>query len=53
MNNSITIISERERGKGVGFQRVRRITGFLTTDIKSWNPAKLAELKDRKANQMD
>lgn len=27
--------------------RVRRITGYLTGDVKSWNNAKKAELKDR------
>lgn len=28
-------------------ERVRRITGYLTGDVKSWNNAKKAELKDR------
>ena len=29
------------------FQRLRRITGYLTGDVHSWNDAKLAELEDR------
>ena len=24
------IVSERERGAGVGFERIRRITGYIT-----------------------
>lgn len=27
--------------------RIRRITGYLVSDIKFWNGAKKAELKDR------
>lgn len=34
-------------GDGVGFERLRRITGYLTSDISTWNNAKLAELNDR------
>lgn len=29
-----------ERGKGVGFVRYRRITGYIVPDIKRWNNAK-------------
>lgn len=39
--------NERVRGKGVYFEKIRRITGFLTGDITKWNTAKKAELKDR------
>ena len=31
----------------VPFQRIRRITGYLTGDVRRWNNAKRAELKDR------
>ena len=31
----------------VPFNRIRRITGYATADIKTWNDAKLAELNDR------
>lgn len=34
-------------GKGVKFERIRRITGYLTGDINRWNNGKKAELKDR------
>ena len=34
-------------GEGVGFERIRRITGYLTGTVDSWNDAKKAELKDR------
>lgn len=31
----------------VSFERIRRITGYLTGDTKIWNNAKMAELNDR------
>lgn len=31
----------------VPFERIRRITGYLTGDVSSWNDAKTAELADR------
>ena len=34
-------------GKGVKFQRIRRITGYLVGDLSRWNHAKLEELKSR------
>ena len=34
-------------GEGVAFERVRRITGYLTGDLNSWNSAKRAEEHDR------
>ena len=34
-------------GEGVLFQRIRRITGYLTGDMRTWNDAKKAEEKDR------
>lgn len=38
---------ERKRGKNVGFERIRRITGYLTGALSKWNDAKKAEEKDR------
>lgn len=38
--------SLKERGQGVPFQRVRRITGYLAY-VDSFNNGKRAELKDR------
>jgi len=34
-------------GQGVNFDRIRRITGYLTGDLSTWNDAKLKELSDR------
>ena len=34
-------------GKGVGFERIRRITGYLAGTTDRWNDAKKAELRDR------
>lgn len=34
-------------GKGVKFQRIRRITGYLVGTMEKWNDAKKAEEKDR------
>ena len=34
-------------GEGVGFQRLRRITGYLVGDVSRWNNGKKAELQDR------
>lgn len=34
-------------GEGVGFERIRRITGYLTGTSDRWNDAKRAELRDR------
>lgn len=39
-------------GVNVNFQRYRRITGYLTGDITSWNNAKRCELKDRVKHSM-
>ena len=45
MNNSI--VSERQRGKGVSFERIRRITGYITGNMNTWNSAKKSEEHDR------
>ncbi len=38
---------DNKLGKGVGFERIRRITGYLVGTIDRWNNAKNAEEKDR------
>lgn len=38
---------ERKMGKGVGFERIRRITGYLVGSMGRWNNAKKAEERDR------
>ena len=34
-------------GEGVGFERIRRITGYLVGTMDKWNDAKKAEEHDR------
>ena len=34
-------------GKGVGFNRIRRVTGYLTGGLDRFNDAKRAEERDR------
>jgi len=34
-------------GQEVGFERIRRITGYLVGTMDKWNDAKKAEEKDR------
>jgi len=38
---------EKTIGEGVGFERIRRITGYLAGDVTRFNNAKRAEEKDR------
>ena len=35
------------KGKGVKFERIRRITGYLVGTVERFNDAKKAEEKDR------
>lgn len=39
--------SERVRGKGIGFCRIRRITGYLVGSLDRFNSGKKAEEHDR------
>lgn len=34
-------------GEGTGFERIRRITGYLVGTMDKWNDAKKEEEKDR------
>ena len=44
----MTIQSQNENlGQGVGFERIRRITGYLVRTMDKWNDAKRAEERDR------
>lgn len=38
---------EKVVGEGVGFERIRRITGYLAGDVKRFNNGKRAEERDR------
>lgn len=40
-------MDKRYLGEGVNFERIRRITGYLTGSLNSWNTGKKAEEKDR------
>lgn len=39
-------------GKGVKFERIRRITGYLVGTMAKWNNAKVAEEHDRVKHTM-
>lgn len=41
------LVSEEKRGKGIKFNRLRRITGYLVGDLSTWNDAKRREEADR------
>ena len=38
---------EQSVGKGIGFERIRRITGYLVGRLEKFNNAKRAEERDR------
>lgn len=40
-------LKKQKMGKGVKFERIRRITGYLVGTLDKWNDAKKAEEKDR------
>ena len=40
--------TEQDRGKGISFARLRRITGYLVSDLRYWNDGKKSEERDRK-----
>ena len=44
-------VDVRYEGNGQKFERIRRITGYLTGDLKSWNNAKQAEESERVKHQ--
>ena len=40
-------LKNQKIGEEVGFERIRRITGYLVGTMDKWNDAKKAEEKDR------
>ena len=42
-----TQVKEKTKGEGVGFERIRRITGYLVGTVDRFNNAKKAEEHDR------
>ena len=50
----MTLQSNSEKlGQGVGFERIRRITGYLVGTMDKWNDAKRAEERDRVKHSMN
>ena len=50
----MTVKSNQEKlGQGVGFERIRRITGYLVGTMDKWNDAKRAEERDRVKHGLD
>lgn len=47
MKDSSIKPTQKEMGKGVKFDRIRRITGYLVGSMDSWNNGKKAEEQDR------
>lgn len=43
---------ERKVGEGVGFERIRRITGYLVGTVDRFNNGKRAEEQDRVKHSM-
>lgn len=46
MNKQLTVKNGKV-GEGVGFERIRRITGYLVGTLDRFNNAKRAEVEDR------
>lgn len=44
--------NQEKLGQGVGFERIRRITGYLVGTMDKWNDAKRAEERDRVKHSM-
>ena len=47
------IQSSTGAGSGVGFERIRRITGYLVGDLGRFNDGKFAEQRDRVKHSLD
>lgn len=46
-------MKDNKLGKGVAFERIRRITGYLVGSMATWNNAKKAEEKDRVKHSLE
>ncbi len=47
MSPRVETSKETRHGKDVGFERIRRITGYLVGTMDKWNDAKKAEESER------
>ena len=45
--NECPCCGRTETGEADGFERIRRITGYLVGDMSKWNDAKRSEEEDR------
>ena len=46
-NNTAIKQDEKLIGENIGFERIRRITGYLVGTLDRWNNAKRSEERDR------
>ena len=53
MSDDYMQVSERVRGKGIGFERIRRITGYLVGTLDRFNNGKRAEEHGRVKHGLD
>ena len=53
MEKEKDIVKEKTVGEGVGFERIRRITGYLVGTVDRFNNAKQAEEHDRVKHGLD
>ncbi len=53
-NNKVNVQNDAQMmvGEGVGFERIRRITGYLVGTLDRFNNAKRAEVEDRVKHSM-
>lgn len=47
LKEEYTMEQRSKLGQDVGFERIRRITGYLVGTMDKWNDAKKAEERDR------
>lgn len=53
MENNTNTCNSNTQGTGVGFERIRRITGYLVGTLDRFNDAKRAEVNDRVKHSID
>ena len=53
IDNECPCCGRTETGEADGFERIRRITGYLVGDMSKWNDAKRSEEGDRVAHGVE
>ena len=53
IDNECPLCHRKEEEGAVGFERIRRITGYLVGTMDQWNNAKSAEERDRVKHNVD